>query len=276
MPCRIATRSDSVVDQLGRGERLRRVFGDPRAGLGDVEEAVALLDAVLDRRQLADADQATEAARARRPQESDEGRRGERDDADAHQADRGPVEELPARFADHLGIGWRPRHDLRVVIDGGDGRAGLRRRYLRPRRRTPSRRSRPAPRRCRAAWRSRLTVSPDRAPAPRTSLRRARVKNATAARTTTTATTMAMTAAVLMTGLLSAALQLEEQAVVPGQDEVEAGPSEERADDDEHRPEHEVHGHQRGDELAILRLVRRIAIEIRGEDQRDDPDARAS
>src|SRR6478735_11437218 len=73
-----------VVDQLGRGQRLCRIVGDPGAGLGRIEESVALLDAVLDRRELAYGDQAAEAALARRPQEADERGGRERDDADAH------------------------------------------------------------------------------------------------------------------------------------------------------------------------------------------------
>ena len=97
---------------------------------------------------------------------------------------------------------------------------------------------------------------------------------------------MAMTAAVLMGGTpllslyyffirLSEPLwmeaelhsELEEQAVDPRQHEVEAGATEERTNHHEHGPEHQVHSHDGDDELAILGLVRRVAVEIRREDQ---------
>src|SRR5438309_3145921 len=42
---------------------------------------------------------------------------------------------------------------------------------------------------------------------------------------------------------------------LPGEDEVEAGAPEERADDHEHGPEHHEHEHHRDGELAVLRLV---------------------
>src|SRR6056297_1225338 len=121
---------------------------------------------------------------------------------------------------------------------------------------------------------SRCTVSPESAPAPRTSLRRARVKNDTAPRTTTTPIAMEMTAAVLMTGGSPFALsQFEEQTFDPGQDEVETRASEERADQHKHRPEHEEHRHQARHELAVLGLVGGVAVEERGQDECDQADA---
>ena len=64
--------------------------------------------------------------------------------------------------------------------------------------------------------------------------------------------------------------QLEEQSVTPWKREVEARTSEERADHDEHCPEHEVHSHEGCRKLAILRLVRRVPVDVRGENQHDD------
>src|SRR5688500_14920392 len=119
---------------------------------------------------------------------------------------------------------------------------------------------------------SRRSVSLLSAPAPRTSDRRARVTNASAPSTTTTAPPRTMAAVVLMTPP-SPGSQLEEQAVAPRQDEVEAGTAEERADHHERRPEHDVHGHQRGRELAVLGLVGRVLVDVGGEDQHDQADA---
>ena len=69
--------------------------------------------------------------------------------------------------------------------------------------------------------------------------------------TTARATAMTMRWA-MPTRLL---LQLEEDAVVPGEHEVEPGSPEERTDDDEHRPEHQEDREDRDRELPVLRLV---------------------
>src|SRR3954447_24559139 len=119
---------------------------------------------------------------------------------------------------------------------------------------------------------SRRSVSLLRAPAPRTSERRARVTNASAPSTTTTATPMTMAAVVLMRSL-SLDSEVEEQAVLPRQNEVEPRSSEERPDEDQGCPEHDVHRHQRRRELTILRLVRRVLVDVRGEDQHDQTHA---
>src|SRR5262245_8824398 len=92
-----------------------------------------------------------------------------------------------------------------------------------------------------SASRSRRLVSRLSAPAPRTSLLRTNVTSAIAASTTSAPTAMVMMAAELMT---TGASQFEEDAVTPWQREVEARATEERADEDQHRPEHQVHGHQ--------------------------------
>src|SRR4051812_34009752 len=113
---------------------------------------------------------------------------------------------------------------------------------------------------------SRRSVSLLSAPAPRTSERRARVTNASAPSTTTTATPMTMAAVVLMLVLPSPGSQLEEQAVTPRQDEVEAGTTEERADQHERGPEHDVHGHECGREFAVFGLVGGILVDVRSED----------
>jgi hypothetical protein len=53
-----------------------------------------------------------EAAGAARPEEGDEGRCREGSEADTHQRDGRPVEELPPRDADQFGVGRLPRLDL--------------------------------------------------------------------------------------------------------------------------------------------------------------------
>src|SRR3954454_14228023 len=110
------------------------------------------------------------------------------------------------------------------------------------------------------ARRSRRRVSRDSEPAPRrTSPRRAAVTKAMAARTTTAAMTMAITAVELICGTS----EIEEDAVAPREGEVETRAAEERADDHEHGPEHEEDGEESDGELPVLRLVARIAIDIR-------------
>ncbi len=51
------------------------------------------------------------------------------------------------------------------------------------------------------------------------------------------------------------ALELEEDALNPWKYEVEAWTTEERADDHEHCPEHQVNRENTGEEFAILWLV---------------------
>src|SRR3954470_22810537 len=115
---------------------------------------------------------------------------------------------------------------------------------------------------------SRRRVSRLSAPAPRTSARRAAVTSTMPANTMMTTTAMEMISA----GLIGGASQIEEQAVAPRQCEVEARTSEERADDDEHRPEHDVHGHDRDREFAILRLVGWVLVDVGSKDQQDQAD----
>src|SRR4029079_713274 len=116
---------------------------------------------------------------------------------------------------------------------------------------------------------SRRRVSRLSAPAPRTSARRAAVTSTMPANTMMTTTAMEMISA----GLIGSTSQIEEQAVAPRQCEVEAGTSEERTDDDEHRPEHDVHGHDRDGELADLWFGGRVLVDVRSEDQQDQSDA---
>src|SRR5262249_11809377 len=52
-------------------------------------------------------------------------------------------------------------------------------------------------------------------------------------------------------------LQLEEDALVPREHEVEALAPEERANDDEDGPHHQEHRHHHDRELPVVRLVRR-------------------
>ena len=69
-------------------------------------------------------------------------------------------------------------------------------------------------------------------------------------------------------------LKLEEQSGFPREDEVEARTSEERTDHDQYGPEHEVNGHDRDRELALLRLVRWVLVDVRRQDQQDECEAR--
>src|SRR3954467_14036328 len=115
---------------------------------------------------------------------------------------------------------------------------------------------------------SRRRVSRLSAPAPRTSARRAAVTSTMPANRMRTTTAMEMISA----GLIGGTSQVEEQAVAPRQCEVEARTSEERTDDDEHRPEHDVHGHDRDRELAILWLVGWVLVDVRSKDQQDQAD----
>src|SRR4029079_12695414 len=108
--------------------------------------------------------------------------------------------------------------------------------------------------------------------APRTSARRAAVTSTMPANKMMTRTAMEMTAA----GLSGDVSQIEEQVVAPRQGEVEAGTLEERTDDDQHRPEHDVHGHDGDRELAILRLVGRGPVDVGREDQQAQAHARAA
>ena len=61
------------------------------------------------------------------------------------------------------------------------------------------------------------------------------------------------------------ALELEEHVVVPREGEVEALAAEERADDDEYRPEHHEHREHTDRELAVVRAVRRVLVDVGGE-----------
>ena len=54
---------------------------------------------------------------------------------------------------------------------------------------------------------------------------------------------------------LTSFLQLEEDAVSPREGEVESRSAEERADDDQHCPEHEEERHHGEHEFAVFRLV---------------------
>src|SRR5260221_322463 len=80
--------------------------------------------------------------------------------------------------------------------------------------------------------------------------------------TTETAATNKMT---MMTNGTSTdeLLQLEEDALVPGEDEVEAFAPEERTDDHEHGPHHQEHGQHDDRELAIGGFVRRVLVDVR-------------
>src|SRR5690606_37947521 len=121
--------------------------------------------------------------------------------------------------------------------------------------------------------RSRRTVSPLSMPwAAPVSRRRAEANSSTPASTTRTGTAMRMIVPGLMVWSFLRS-QLEEQAFVPGEHEVLLGAAEERTDQHEHRPRHEEDREQRDRELAVLRLVRRVAVNVGGQDQADETDA---
>jgi len=68
--------------------------------------------------------------------------------------------------------------------------------------------------------------------------------------------------------------QLEEQPAVPREDEVEARTPEERTDHYEHRPEHEVHRHERDGELAVLGCLGRVLVDVWRHHQEEQADSR--
>ena len=70
------------------------------------------------------------------------------------------------------------------------------------------------------------------------------------AATTSTATAMVMICEVLI--YIRVALELEEDSVTPWEREVEAWTAEERADDHQYRPEHEMDGEEAGHKLAVF------------------------
>src|SRR4029079_1905851 len=98
--------------------------------------------------------------------------------------------------------------------------------------------------------RSRRRVSALRCPVTRSASRRRSDEKIISA-TSSSSTGMAMTNTIMS----ALPLELEEDAVLPREQEVESGSAEERADDDEDRPEHDVDRHQGDGELAVLGLV---------------------
>src|SRR4029079_1804794 len=117
--------------------------------------------------------------------------------------------------------------------------------------------------------RSRRRVSALRCPVTRSASRRRSDEKIISA-TSSSSTGMAMTNTVMC----ALPLELEEDAVLPREHEVEAGSGEERADDDEDCPEHHEDREERDRELPGLGLVGRIAIDVRRQDQGEEPDAR--
>src|SRR5262245_20034828 len=69
-------------------------------------------------------------------------------------------------------------------------------------------------------------------------------------------------------------LQLEEDAVVPREDEVEARSPEERTDDDDHRPHHHEQREDRDRELAVLRVMRRVLVDEWRHREEEQPHSR--
>src|SRR6185295_18090482 len=74
-------------------------------------------------------------------------------------------------------------------------------------------------------------------------------------------------------GGYSSALEVEEGAGLPGVDEVEARAPEERADDDEHGPEHQEHGEEADGELAVVGFRRWVLVDVGGHHQDDQAHA---
>src|SRR5829696_1319611 len=133
--------------------------------------------------------------------------------------------------------------------------------------------SSPVTGRDRSRSRSRRAVSRLSVPvATPVSRRRDAANSSRPAARTSSGTAMARMVTVLMT--LPRRSQLEEEAGVPREHEVLAGSPEERADHHEHRPEHEEDGEEGDRELTVLRLVGRVAVGVRRQDEPDEPQPR--
>ena len=221
------------IDGLGFCQRFLRVLRHPSAGFRKIQETIVGTNTGDDVVDFSGVDLRAEAALGTLPEKPEHGST-EPTETCAHERDCCTVEELATRYTDGFRIWWRPWRNGHTLRHG----------------------------KCSAATGYRLALELFAAHralgflVSRACLARQHASGFTATRCSkhdNTSEHDESSEGDDKCGVHD--LQLEEDSVAPRKGEVVARTAEERANDGEHCPEHQVHRPQTGDELAILGLV---------------------